>query len=98
MRQLAKVTMTMRDLDRLKCIQAVADGNLKPGRAADRLQGLERIGHNTPANKNLITVAHSKKMTAGVYRLDPKSASTIFIRRWPGLRTTDGPSRAKKGV
>ena len=37
MRQLAKVTMTMRDLDRLKCIQAVADGNLKPGRAADRL-------------------------------------------------------------
>jgi hypothetical protein len=37
MRQLARVTMTMRDLDRLKCIQAVADGNLKPGRAAERL-------------------------------------------------------------
>jgi hypothetical protein len=35
MRQLAKVTMTMRDLDRLKCIQAVADGNLEPGRAAE---------------------------------------------------------------
>ena len=37
MRQLARVTMTMRDLDRLKCIQAVVDGNLKPGRAAERL-------------------------------------------------------------
>jgi hypothetical protein len=33
MRQLARVTMTMRDLDRLKCIQAVVDGNLKPARA-----------------------------------------------------------------
>ena len=37
MRQLARVTMTMRDLDRLKCIQAVVDGNLKPGQAAERL-------------------------------------------------------------
>jgi hypothetical protein len=27
----------MRDLDRLKCIQAVVDGDLKPIRAADRL-------------------------------------------------------------
>ncbi|MGH8807454.1 MAG: helix-turn-helix domain-containing protein [Noviherbaspirillum sp.] len=31
------ITMTMRDLDRLKVIQAVVDGNLKPGRAAERL-------------------------------------------------------------
>jgi hypothetical protein len=37
MRQLARVMMTMRDLDRLKCIQAVVDGNLKPGGAAGRL-------------------------------------------------------------
>jgi hypothetical protein len=36
MRQLATVTMTMRDLDLLKCIQAVSDGDLKPGRAAER--------------------------------------------------------------
>jgi hypothetical protein len=27
----------MRELDRLKCIQAVIDGDLKPGRAAERL-------------------------------------------------------------
>jgi Winged helix-turn helix len=37
MRQLARVTMTMRDLDRLKCIQAVVDGDLRSGQAALRL-------------------------------------------------------------
>src|SRR5476651_2322058 len=37
MRQNARVTFAMRDLDRLKCIQAVVDGDLKPIRAADRL-------------------------------------------------------------
>ena len=31
------ITMTMRALDRLKVIQRVADGNLKPGQAAGRL-------------------------------------------------------------
>ena len=33
----SRVTFTMRDLDRLKCIQSVIDGDLKPGRAAERL-------------------------------------------------------------
>ena len=33
----SRVTFTMRNLDRLKCIQAVDDGDLKPGRAAERL-------------------------------------------------------------
>jgi hypothetical protein len=37
MRQNTRVTFAMRDLDRLKCIQAVIDGDLKPIRAADRL-------------------------------------------------------------
>ena len=37
MRQLARVTVTMRELDRLKCIQAVVDGELQPMRAAERL-------------------------------------------------------------
>lgn len=31
------VTLTMRELDRLKVIQAVVDTGLKPGRAAERL-------------------------------------------------------------
>jgi len=37
MRLQARVTFEMRDLDRLKVIQAVVDGDLAPIRAADRL-------------------------------------------------------------
>jgi len=36
-RQNTRVTFAMRDLDRLKCIQAIVDGDLKPGCAAERL-------------------------------------------------------------
>lgn len=37
MRQLTRVTMSMRELDRLKCIQAVIDGQLQQTLAAERL-------------------------------------------------------------
>jgi len=37
MRQLSRVTMSMRGLDRLKCVQAVIDGELRTGVAAARL-------------------------------------------------------------
>jgi hypothetical protein len=37
MRQNTRVTFAMRDLDRLKCIQAVVDGDLKLVRASERL-------------------------------------------------------------
>jgi Helix-turn-helix domain len=37
MRQNTRVTFAMRDLDRLKCIQAVVAGDLKPVRASERL-------------------------------------------------------------
>lgn len=37
MRHQARVTVSMRELDRLKCIQAVVDCDLKPIRAAERL-------------------------------------------------------------
>ena len=37
MRQMARVTMSMRELDRLKCVQAVVDGDLYPYEAAERL-------------------------------------------------------------
>src|SRR5258708_33875385 len=33
-----RITMTMRELDRFKVIQDVADGRLKPWRAAERLR------------------------------------------------------------
>ncbi len=38
MRLTARVTFAMRDLDRLKVIQAVVDGDLAPIRAAERLE------------------------------------------------------------
>jgi len=37
MRHMARVTMSMRELDRLKCIQAVVDGELDCQRAAERI-------------------------------------------------------------
>jgi transposase len=37
MGQLSRVTMSMRELDRLKCVQAVIDGELRAGVAAERL-------------------------------------------------------------
>jgi Helix-turn-helix domain len=37
MRQSMRVTFAIRDFDRLKCIQAVIDGEFKPIRAAERL-------------------------------------------------------------
>ena len=37
MHQRATVTMSMRELDRLKCLQAVIDGELPAIRAAERL-------------------------------------------------------------
>jgi hypothetical protein len=43
MRQNTRVTFAMRDLDRLKCIQAVVDGDLQPIRAADRLGFTTRL-------------------------------------------------------
>jgi hypothetical protein len=32
-----RITMSMREIDRIKIIQAVVDGDVKPGRAAQRL-------------------------------------------------------------
>jgi transposase len=37
MRQMARVTMSMRELDRVKCVQAVVDGDLYACKAAERL-------------------------------------------------------------
>lgn len=37
MRQMARVTMSMRELDRLKCVQAVIDGEQHMYRAAQQL-------------------------------------------------------------
>jgi hypothetical protein len=59
MYQRATVTMGMRELDRLKVIQAVVDGELRAGLAAERLgrRHYERklyVLVDTPANRRLI--------------------------------------------
>lgn len=38
MARIEMITMSMQEIDRLKTIQAVADGNLKPIQAAQRLE------------------------------------------------------------
>ncbi len=43
------ITMTMRELDRFKVIQDVADGKLKPWRAAERLELTTRQVHRLVA-------------------------------------------------
>lgn len=42
MARFASITMSMRDIDRLKVIQAIIDGNLKASTAANRLQLTKR--------------------------------------------------------
>ena len=37
MHRTGTITMAMRELDRLKLIEAVIDGNIRPSRAAERL-------------------------------------------------------------
>src|SRR3984893_17362540 len=54
MRQNTRVTFAMRDLDRLKCIQAVVDGDLKPIRAADRLGLTTRQGRRPRSRRACI--------------------------------------------
>jgi hypothetical protein len=43
MRQMARVTMSMRELDRLKCVQAVVDGDLNSCRRGSCRVGLQLL-------------------------------------------------------
>lgn len=59
MRRTELVTLNMRELDRLKMIQAIAEMGLKPGRAAERLglsvrqaQRDERRASGSPSRTN----------------------------------------------
>ncbi|WP_230947534.1 helix-turn-helix domain-containing protein [Burkholderia territorii] len=72
-----RITMTMRELDRFKVIQDVADGKLKPWRAAERLELtsrqvrrlVARLREHGPAG--LVSGHRSKP---GNRRLDPGAA------------------------
>ncbi|WP_244104490.1 helix-turn-helix domain-containing protein [Burkholderia ambifaria] len=72
-----RITMTMRELDRFKVIQDVADGKLKPSRAAERLELtarqvrwlVVRLREHGPAG-----VVSGHRTKPGNRRLDPGAA------------------------
>jgi len=77
MHRTALVTLNMRELDRLKVIEAVVDTGLKPGRAAERLELttrqvrrlVARLSEHGPAG---LVSGHRAK--SGNRRLDPGAA------------------------
>jgi hypothetical protein len=77
MNAIGTITMTMRELDRFKVIQDVADGKLKPWRAAERLELttrqvrrlVARLREHGPAG---LVSGHRAK--PGNRRLDPGAA------------------------
>ncbi len=83
MRQPTRVTVTMREPDRLKSIQAVMDGELKPILAAERLGLTSR-----PGDQSRFTVAIPRceiwqvveKMGADLWR----GRNALFLDRPPG--------------
>jgi hypothetical protein len=58
MQPVGLVTLTIRELDRLKVIQAVVDTGLKPGRAA------ERLGRSVRQVERLVIRIESKEPAA----------------------------------
>lgn len=72
-----RITMTMRELDRFKAIQDVADGKLKPWRAAERLASttpqVRRLAARLREHGQASSVSgHRSKL--GNRRLDPGAA------------------------
>jgi transposase len=80
MRQLARVTMSMRELDRLKCIQAIVDGDLKPIRAAERLglttRQIRRLANRYRAEGPVGLIARSRNRPSN-NRLDPSLEAQV---------------------
>jgi transposase len=80
MRQLARVTMSMRELDRLKCIQAIVDGDLRSVRAAERLglttRQIRRLTNRYRAEGpvGLIPRSHNRPSN---HRLDPSLEAQV---------------------
>ncbi|SIT51023.1 hypothetical protein BN2476_990001 [Paraburkholderia piptadeniae] len=103
------ITMTMRELDRYKVIQAVADGVLRPWRAAERL-GLTtrqirrlvgRLQEHGPGG--LVSGRRSKPSNN---RLDAATADRVLAiivsatpisgRRWPARSCTSATASASR--
>lgn len=88
------VTLNMRELDRLKVIQAVVDMGLKPGRAAERLgltvRQIERLAARY-RESGALGVASRKRDTPGNRKLDEGlalRALTIIRERYADFGPT----------
>jgi Helix-turn-helix domain len=62
-----RVNFSMRELDRLKCIQTVIDGDLKPGQAAERLgltvRQIERLVNRYRAEGPLGLISRHRRLS-----------------------------------
>ncbi|RQR29786.1 hypothetical protein DIE23_21515 [Burkholderia sp. Bp9143] len=58
-----RITMTMRELDRFKVIQDVADGKLKPSLAAERLELTKPA--SSPTGRQVCFLRPMKRALAG---------------------------------
>ena len=77
-----RITMTMRELDRYKVIQAVADGMLKPWRAAERDDGRRLVDFASTAPAQDL----SAKGTPGMPRAtDPNRRQQARVVRESGV-------------
>ncbi len=108
-----RITMTMRELDRFKVIQDVADGKLKPWRAAERLELTTRqvrwlvarlrehgpVGLVRDTGRSPATAAWIQEPLTGLCR-SSVSATPISARRRPARssRSVTGIRLAKETV
>ncbi|KVE70761.1 hypothetical protein WI97_00005 [Burkholderia vietnamiensis] len=104
MHRTALVTLNMRELDRLKVIQAVVDLGLKPGRAAERLgltvRQIERLVIRY-RESGAAGLTSRKRGGPGNRRLDAELAQralTIIRDRYADFRADAGSETAGKGV
>jgi transposase len=104
MQRTALVTLNMRELDRLKVIQAVVDLGLKPGRAAERLGltvwQIERLVIRY-RESGAAGLTSRKRGGPGNRRLDAELAQralTIIRDRYADFRADAGSETAGKGV
>src|SRR4051794_6635163 len=95
-----RITMTMRELDRFRVIQDVADGKLKPWRAAERLRLTTRqVRRRRVSAKLKCRVCRSRlaaSIRSGALAMNVSGTITMSMTELDRLRTIqsvfDGPA------
>ena len=93
------VSISMRELDRLKCIQAVIDGDLKPGRAAERLgltvRQIERLVLRYRAEGPIGLISRHRNRPGNRGLKAPLVEHVLSILREPDRSPHRTPSRSR---